>query len=217
MISIFAEKDINEGKFVMPTDAFYQLDEEKRQHLLNAALCEFSEQPYEKVSVFKIAKNAGISRSSFYYYFKDKKDIYHHLLFEVKLKFIEELKTQEKKYDIFSLARAVFYEIASMKERNLEAFMYRVVDNMKFEDMLRIMEQIEQYFGASFNNVLTGLDSLRVQSDRQILGLAALLRTGILYALLRYIRGECSLEEAEARFDEILDMIQFGVRKEKGD
>ena len=54
----------------MPNEAFFHLEDGKKQVLLKSAIAEFSALPYEKVSIFKIAEKAGISRSGFYYYFK---------------------------------------------------------------------------------------------------------------------------------------------------
>ena len=59
----------------MPAEAFFKLEKEKQNILLKSAVKEFSSLPYAKVSVFKIAQNAQVSRSGFYYYFKDKADI----------------------------------------------------------------------------------------------------------------------------------------------
>ena len=75
----------------MPSDAFFKLEEEKKNKLLESAMKEFSVLPYEKVSVFKIAQKAGISRSVFYYYFKDKRDIYNYLIAQLKMEIVQML------------------------------------------------------------------------------------------------------------------------------
>ncbi len=58
-----------------------------------AALAEFSEKSFEDASLNRILKNAGISKGTFYYHFKNKEDIYFFLLktgFEEKWRFINE-------------------------------------------------------------------------------------------------------------------------------
>ena len=91
----------------MPNEAFFHLEEEKKEALLKSAISEFSALPYDKVSIFKIAQNAGISRSSFYYYFKSKEDIYQYLLKQIKMEFIEKLDQEERQYDLFAFCRRI--------------------------------------------------------------------------------------------------------------
>ena len=59
----------------MPTSTFYNLPEDKKNKLLNSAVKEFSRVSYNEVSINQIVKDAGISRESFYQYFKDKSDL----------------------------------------------------------------------------------------------------------------------------------------------
>lgn len=80
---------------------------EKRNELLEAALDEFSLKKYEDASLNNIIKNAGISKGTFYYHYKDKQDLYLYLLessVKTKWEFIDNRFTdllKEKKQDIF--------------------------------------------------------------------------------------------------------------------
>lgn len=51
-----------------------------RESLIEAALDEFITHDYEKASLNRIIKNAGISKGTFYYHFKNKEELYKHLL-----------------------------------------------------------------------------------------------------------------------------------------
>ena len=64
----------------MPTATFYHLNEKKRARVLEAAIDEFAQTRFSDASVNRIVKAAGISRGSFYQYFKDKEDIYIYVL-----------------------------------------------------------------------------------------------------------------------------------------
>ena len=66
----------------MPSKTFYNLDKEKREKLIEAALHEFSRVEYEKVSINQIIMHANIARGSFYMYFTDKEDLMKYLLEE---------------------------------------------------------------------------------------------------------------------------------------
>jgi len=59
----------------MPSERFLRLPEEKQQAIFDAAMEEFTHVPYDKVSINKIIRKAGISRGSFYTYFEDKGEL----------------------------------------------------------------------------------------------------------------------------------------------
>ena len=56
----------------MPTDTFYRLPQQKRDRLLAAIHGELSRVPVTELSVNRIVHEAGISRGSFYQYFRDR-------------------------------------------------------------------------------------------------------------------------------------------------
>ena len=60
----------------MPKDTFFNLKEQKQQRILDAALREISAQGYDKASVTRIVKDAGIATGSFYQYFEDIADVF---------------------------------------------------------------------------------------------------------------------------------------------
>lgn len=55
---------------------FLNLPPEKRERIINSAIDEFGEWPYEKTNINRIIRNAGIPKGSFYQYFDDKDDLY---------------------------------------------------------------------------------------------------------------------------------------------
>jgi len=69
----------------LPKQTFFNLPEQKRRTLLEAAEREFTRVPIYEASIANIIKIANIPRGSFYQYFEDKEDLYFYLLDE-KLK-----------------------------------------------------------------------------------------------------------------------------------
>lgn len=55
---------------------FLNLDEEKRERIINAALKEFALKGYEKASTNEIVKEANISKGLLFHYFNKKKDLF---------------------------------------------------------------------------------------------------------------------------------------------
>ncbi len=68
----------------MPSQRFMRLPQEKQTVIWEAAVHEFADQPYDKVSINQIIKQAGISRGSFYTYFEDKRDLLLFILWGTK-------------------------------------------------------------------------------------------------------------------------------------
>lgn len=64
----------------LPKQTFFNLSEEKRQTIVDVAVEEFAEYGFESASINRIVVNSGISKGSFYQYFEDKMDVFHHLL-----------------------------------------------------------------------------------------------------------------------------------------
>ena len=64
----------------MPTATFFNLPEEKRNRIFNAAVEEFAGFRFSDASINRIVKAAGIPRGSFYQYFDGKEDLYLHIL-----------------------------------------------------------------------------------------------------------------------------------------
>lgn len=63
----------------MPTNAFFNLSEEKRNKLIEAAKKEFSTKLFEDASINMIIKDINMPRGSFYLYFENKEDIYNYI------------------------------------------------------------------------------------------------------------------------------------------
>jgi AcrR family transcriptional regulator len=76
----------------MPKQTFFNLPQEKRQTIMNAAIEEFAEYGLENASTNRIVKNSGIAKGSFYQYFEDKQDVFMHLLDLVEQEEIEFFK-----------------------------------------------------------------------------------------------------------------------------
>lgn len=64
----------------MPSRTFFNLPAEKRARLMASVRAELVRVPFEEASINRIVRSAGISRGSFYQYFKNKEDMLDYLL-----------------------------------------------------------------------------------------------------------------------------------------
>lgn len=65
---------------VMAYNRFEQLDEIKKNTIIEAALDEFNEHSFKVASINKISKRAGLSAGALYYYIEDKTDLFYTIL-----------------------------------------------------------------------------------------------------------------------------------------
>ncbi len=95
-------------KTLMPKQTFFNLPDEKRTQIMDAAIDEFADYGLEKASTNRIVANSGISKGSFYQYFEDKLDVFDHivtLLGEEKLVFFQGMPPPSSNMDTFGYYR----------------------------------------------------------------------------------------------------------------
>jgi AcrR family transcriptional regulator len=68
------------GGDIIPTQTFFNLDEDKQNRIVECAFDEFSQRGFEHAKLSNIIKEAQIPRGSLYQYFKDKTDLYLYLM-----------------------------------------------------------------------------------------------------------------------------------------
>lgn len=70
------------------------MDLDKRERIINAAIKEFSLYPYDRASTNNIVKNAGISKGLLFHYFGNKRELYERLIGFVLNKLFTKITTQ---------------------------------------------------------------------------------------------------------------------------
>ncbi|MBC8590021.1 TetR/AcrR family transcriptional regulator [Wansuia hejianensis] len=86
---------------------------EKRDELIKAALLEFGDKGYDKASLNNILKEAGISKGTFYYHFKNKEDLY---LYLIEILIAEKMDYFNKNIDPRDLQKDIFTLLKTMIE-----------------------------------------------------------------------------------------------------
>ena len=115
----------------MPKKTFYNLPEEKRNKIIEAAKEEFSRVPIHEASIKNIVENSGIARGSFYQYFDSKEDLFD-VVFEELGKFKEYISKQ-------------LYLIRKLRKKENVNFAKEVFRNVKVSeiDYLRLSKNKE--------------------------------------------------------------------------
>lgn len=77
----------------MPEEVFFNLNEEKKERIINAAMIEFATYGYENSSTNRIVKECGISKGSLFKYFKSKEELYFYLIEIIFAEMSKEIET----------------------------------------------------------------------------------------------------------------------------
>ncbi|MCW3489640.1 TetR/AcrR family transcriptional regulator [Dethiobacter alkaliphilus] len=95
----------------MPSQTFFNLPQEKRDRIIDAALEELSQNFFANASIARIVEEAGISRGSFYQYFDDLFDLYKYLftlIGEEKINYINDFNKTLQQADFMTVIRALY-------------------------------------------------------------------------------------------------------------
>lgn len=90
----------------MPTSTFYNLGDNKKQRIFDAAVQEFSTKHFSDASINQIIRHAGIPKGSFYQYFAGKEDIYLYMMEKIdaeKHEITHQVKDFDPDTDIFEI------------------------------------------------------------------------------------------------------------------
>ncbi|WP_314590178.1 TetR/AcrR family transcriptional regulator [Paenibacillus terrigena] len=144
---------------------FLNLNPEKQERIMNAALKEFAQKGYEQASTNEIVKDAEISKGILFHYFKNKKELFLFLYDRsVELlmeEFLAKLDAEEK--DLFVKWRQAFMLKFDLIRKHPDLFDFLRVAYM--EDAAEIKEELKQRnkelmatgFNAMFSNIDTAL------------------------------------------------------------
>lgn len=211
----------------MPKQTFYNLPEEKRKAIVNAAIDEFAEYGFESASINRMVANSGISKGSFYQYFEDKRDVFMHLLAVIE---------QEK---------MAYFKDKHPPSNNMDTFQYfrwMIKAGMEFNSaypritqaMSRVLIVEGLYYGKLFGDYhQKALDALTMMIKQAIsrgevdpsvdVGLAVMVMDTWSNAISTYIMNEGMKQKdmmkwvrspkTQEKIDKLLYVMEYGLRK----
>lgn len=200
----------------MPTEKFERLKPDKKEYILRSASREFAVKEYNEISISKIADEAGISRGSFYLYFKDKEDVFCAVIEAHKDRIRNDLM------DIYSHA-------TSTKNVILEVYDYfshlSTFEQSLFEKISSNMtSKVHELFSTNFTNFDTeiqnrikkGITALGFTIDKDIeerIKIAQeILFAMLISSLIELSMGRESIEGERLKLERKLDIILEGIK-----
>ncbi len=203
----------------MPKATFYNLKEEKRQILIDAAKQEFSRVSLYEASISNILKTAGIPRGSFYQYFEDKEDAFFYLLNEHAKERHECLVSNLKKYegDLFKAISEIFRStLEHSEDKGQRDFIRNVLLNMNY----KIENTFSQYLSEDVTNEryddiydLVNAEQLNVASRKEMFHVMQILTAVTFHNLIHSVSNNLSVSAAMKKYETELKLLQSGLMR----
>ncbi len=201
----------------MPTESFYKLDSGKRQKIVDAMKKEFSRVPFHEASVNRIVENAGISKGSFWVYFKSKEEAIEYLIeshLEKERKKSKEIFLKNKG-DLFQSYLQIFDYLAKCKVNRVEKdLMANVFKNLIANDEKCLQKEPGEYLIKETKNIVD-ITNLDIIDDDDLIDFMKLLNYAMRINLLDVMTKKVTLEHARNRFLRELEILKKGISKER--
>lgn len=205
----------------MPHQTFFSLEEEKQQRILEAALHEFSEKAFPRVTVDNIVKGADIPKGSFYQYFSDKHDLYKHLfcsITEEKKDSLKSFLTKREEMSFASFIRSFYlfgaqYDLRDPKTLDLQDKFMR---NCRKELRDEILELMTEESNSLFREVIGFYQNKGELKPDLDIGMTAEIMTTLTIFLSKRLMAsaETSMNEVGKAVDDMLNIVLTGIIKE---
>mgnify|MGYP002640771539 CR=1 FL=1 len=211
----------------MPKQTFFNLPDEKRTQIMDAAIEEFAEYGLENSSTNRIVVSSGISKGSFYQYFEDKQDVFDYiitLLGEEKLVFFADKRPPDGNLDTFDYYRWMIK--TGMEFNSTNPRLVQAVSRVLVGEGLYYGKKFESYREQS-NQVLQAMIEeaiKRGEVDPSVdVELAVMVMETWNNAISTYFLKEglkhddtmawVRLPETQEKIDKLLYVMEYGLRK----
>lgn len=211
----------------MPKQTFFNLPQEKRDTIIEAAVNEFAEYGFESASINRIVANSGISKGSFYQYFEDKLDVFRHLidlLAQEKMDFFKDKHPPIMGQGVFEYFRwmlKVGLEFNSVQPRMAQAvvrvlFIEGLFYGQLFEDYQQ--QTREALTGMIRHAIELGEVDPSVDLELAVMVIEIWANAITIYALREGMKQKDVLKwvrsaETQEKIDKLLYVMEYGLRK----
>lgn len=148
---------------------FLNINIEKQEFILNAAMKEFSQKGFEKASTNEIIKEAGISKGLLFHYFTNKKTLF---LFLYDYSIDKAMNEFYKKIDIKEID--VFIRLQNMVLVKLDLLkkypeLFSFITSAYFEESLEVKNDLnlksKEAISGAYNNLFTDIETNKFRED----------------------------------------------------
>jgi AcrR family transcriptional regulator len=208
----------------MPKNTFFNLPEEKRERIIEAAIDEFAEYTYHKASINRIVEKSDIAKGSFYQYFKDKKDLFKYIIelsSEKKLQYLIHVTGNMENMNFFQIIRELY--IAGLKFSKDNPKLAAIGQNFMKDTDVKLKEEI---LGENmpksdnfFEQILRkGIEKGEIVKDLDVKVVAHMI-TSLSVSIGEYFYHEDGIvsdERIMSLVDTMIGVIENGIKNRRG-
>ncbi|MBM7553769.1 TetR/AcrR family transcriptional regulator [Thalassobacillus pellis] len=203
----------------MPKQTFFNLKEEKKRKLIEAAREEFSRVSLYDASITNILKTAGIPRGSFYQYFEDKEDAFFYLLNEHAEERHQNFLSSLEKYngDLFLAMTEVYRNVLDYSQgQGNSNFIRNALLNMNYKIEHTFTKHLmEKSRGQRANEIynLVETDSLNIALEEDFYHVMQIMIAITFHNLVHCLSNDFTTEEALDKYTKEIELIKSGLMK----
>lgn len=208
----------------MVSTTFLNLNEEKQERIIQAALEEFSERSFSDASITSIVRKAEISRGSFYQYFGSKENLYQYLVNKLYVKHRQDLYDRIKEnsgnlYDsLIDFYNQYIDEVMNSKYFSFYKNTFIHVNHYLIGDgglfSLSAQSPNRRKDQASFIAVID-MDDLRTDSKKDLLEFIYFTVNLIHHMIIDGFVNDLSATEIKERSSRAVNWLYFGIQDKK--
>lgn len=203
----------------MPKQTFFNLPDEKKHTLIQAAQKEFSRVSLYEASIANIVKAAEIPRGSFYQYFENKEDLYFYLLND------HAQKSQKKLYQcfknnngcLFKAMNEMFHSLLiELDSDELQKFYRNIFLNFDYKTEKAFMSSVNfGDFNKQYEDLkhLIDLTNLNVENEDELIEVVQMVVTIMMQNFVLKFAKELSDDELIRKHEVQMRLLKKGFYK----
>lgn len=202
-------------------EKFFELSEEKRQAIINAAFEVFAMHDYKHAITDDIAAKAGISKGLLFYYFHNKAELYSYLYLYAKELLTKEIVNLEyyKMDDFFELLKYSAIKKYQIFKKNpyMYLFSIKAMKHSNLDEAKEIQKIITEYSEKVIVDYFNHIDYSKFREDinpKDIINMLLWMGEGYMYEL--QLKGKAlDLDQIMKEFDKWIAIFKKIAYKEE--
>lgn len=200
----------------MPTTTFFNLSNEKKNRIIDAAKDEFIKYSFYDASINRMIKEADISRGAFYMYFENKEDLFIYLIESYRSYILKEITRESSKgqYDLFEFGLLVFDYITNEKKdseyKKILEILLTKIDVHLINHCINLQSDYEK---VKLIKSYINTENLSVNSEKEIIDLAEFVFTAVIVEVLYVSAEKYTVDKSRESLERKFKLIKQGVLK----
>jgi len=201
----------------MPKQTFFNLNKDKQEKIVNAAIKEFSIKTFSSSSIAKIISDSRIPRGSFYQYFEDKFDIYKYIMDIIKIKKMEYFKADLNNMSTYGFFKTFHLMIEkgmkfTMDNPDLAKIGVKLMNDTDVEFKNKLLGNYAVEADQLLENlILAGIKNNELKADIDVKFMSFVLYKMMMSITTEYVKEHFSYDKVDVELEKMLEFLKHGI------